>query len=225
MAFIIDGTTGIATVDGSVSAPSQRGQDTNSGISYASDTIKFSTNGVERLAISNSGLSGDGSGLTGISAGITMVDTWVVTTAFNSTNADITANWSRQQTPATHFGGFGSAMTESSGIFTFPSNGHYYVESFISGYCNGSFRNYIGNEQKISTNSGSSYSTAIKGYTSGSGDSAHFSISIADVFDITSYSTTRWKLLFEAQGLCNIFGTTTGNTGRTGVVFIRLGDT
>ena len=67
MAFIIDGTTGIATVDGSVSAPSQRGQDTNSGISYASDTIRFSTNGVERLAISNSGLSGDGSGLTGVS--------------------------------------------------------------------------------------------------------------------------------------------------------------
>ena len=69
MAFIINGTTGIATVDGSVSAPSQRGQDTNSGISYAADTIKFSTNGVQRLAISNSGLSGDGSGLTGISGG------------------------------------------------------------------------------------------------------------------------------------------------------------
>ena len=43
MAFILDGTTGIATVDGSVSAPSQRGQDSNSGISYAADTIKFST--------------------------------------------------------------------------------------------------------------------------------------------------------------------------------------
>ena len=69
MAFIIDGTPGIATVDGSVSAPSQRGQDSNSGISYAADTIKFSTNGIERLAITNSGLSGNGSGLTGISAG------------------------------------------------------------------------------------------------------------------------------------------------------------
>tara|TARA_R100001224_G_scaffold90990_1_gene60213 strand:+ start:345 stop:971 length:627 start_codon:yes stop_codon:yes gene_type:complete len=58
MAFIIDGTTGIATVDGSVSAPSQRGQDSNSGISYAADTIKFSTNGVERMAITNSGITG-----------------------------------------------------------------------------------------------------------------------------------------------------------------------
>ncbi len=60
MAFIIDGTTGIATVDGSVSAPSQRGQDSNTGISYAADTIKFSTNGVERMSITNSGVTGVG---------------------------------------------------------------------------------------------------------------------------------------------------------------------
>ena len=57
MAFILDGTTGIATVDGSVSAPSQRGQDSNSGLSYAADNIKLSTNGVERMGISNSGVN------------------------------------------------------------------------------------------------------------------------------------------------------------------------
>tara|TARA_R100000353_G_scaffold155151_1_gene113982 strand:+ start:175 stop:819 length:645 start_codon:yes stop_codon:yes gene_type:complete len=62
MAFILDGTTGIATVDGSVSAPSQRGQDSNTGISYAADTIKFSTNGVERMSITNSGVVGAGGG-------------------------------------------------------------------------------------------------------------------------------------------------------------------
>ena len=62
MAFIIDGSTGIATVDGSVSAPSQRGQDSNTGISYAADTIKFSTNGVERMSITNSGVTGAGGG-------------------------------------------------------------------------------------------------------------------------------------------------------------------
>ena len=62
MTFIIDGTTGIATVDGSVSAPSQRGQDNNTGISYASDTIRFSTNGVERMSITNSGVTGAGGG-------------------------------------------------------------------------------------------------------------------------------------------------------------------
>jgi len=86
MAFIIDGTTGIATVDGSVSAPSQRGQDSNSGISYAADTIKFSTNGVERMAITNSGVTG-----TGIGAGkILQVKQTTKTDTFSTTSGSYT---------------------------------------------------------------------------------------------------------------------------------------
>jgi len=60
MAVTINGSTGIASVDASVSAPSVRGTDGNTGISYGADSIKFSTGGVERLAISNSGVSGVG---------------------------------------------------------------------------------------------------------------------------------------------------------------------
>jgi len=70
MALNINGTTGISGVDGSVSAPAVTGTDSNTGITFPSaDTIKFSTGGVERFAITNSGLSGDGSGLTGIGGG------------------------------------------------------------------------------------------------------------------------------------------------------------
>jgi len=62
MALNINGTTGISGVDGSVSAPAVTGTDSNTGITFPSaDTIKFSTGGVERLAITNSGLSGVGS--------------------------------------------------------------------------------------------------------------------------------------------------------------------
>ena len=86
MAFIIDGTTGIATPDGSVSAPSQRGQDNNSGISYSSDTIKFSTNGVERMSITNSGVTG-----TGIGAGkILQVVSVTKTGQFSSSSTSFT---------------------------------------------------------------------------------------------------------------------------------------
>ena len=70
MSLELSGTSGVKGVAGSVSAPSIVGDDTNTGISFpAADTIKFSTGGVERLSITNSGLSGDGSGLTGVSAG------------------------------------------------------------------------------------------------------------------------------------------------------------
>jgi len=118
MAFIIDGTTGIATVDGSVSAPSQRGQDSNSGISYAADTIKFSTGGVERMSITNSGISG-------ISAGITEYDAWYLTANKTSTGV-LDANLIRNNRTA-NAAPLGTGMSESSGVFTFPSTGKYLV--------------------------------------------------------------------------------------------------
>ena len=61
MALNINGTTGISGVDGSVSAPALTGTDSNTGITFPSaDTIKFSTGGVERMSITNSGVTGAG---------------------------------------------------------------------------------------------------------------------------------------------------------------------
>ena len=61
MALNINGTTGISGVDGSVSAPVLTGTDSNCGISFPSaDTIKFSTGGVERMSITDSGVTGTG---------------------------------------------------------------------------------------------------------------------------------------------------------------------
>jgi len=55
MAITLDGSTGISSVDGSAASPSVRGSDSNSGIVYAADAIKFSTGGTERFAIDSSG--------------------------------------------------------------------------------------------------------------------------------------------------------------------------
>ena len=58
MALNINGTTGISGVDGSVSAPAVTGTDSNTGITFPSaDTIKFSTGGVERMSITDSGVN------------------------------------------------------------------------------------------------------------------------------------------------------------------------
>ena len=116
MALNINGTTGISGVDGSVSAPAVTGTDSNTGITFPSaDTIKFSTGGVERMQITNSGVSGTGIG------GITMADQWRLATDRNvsSITETIDANWERVDHSG--YGPIGSAMTESSGIFTFPS--------------------------------------------------------------------------------------------------------
>ena len=61
MAISINGTTGISGVDGSASAPALTGTDSNTGITFPSaDTIKLSTAGVERMSITNNGVSATG---------------------------------------------------------------------------------------------------------------------------------------------------------------------
>ena len=86
MSLELSGTTGVKGVAGSVSAPSIVGDDTNTGISFPSaDTIKFSTGGVERMQITNSGVTG-----TGISAGKILQ---VVHTVFTGTFSRATSNY------------------------------------------------------------------------------------------------------------------------------------
>jgi hypothetical protein len=56
MAITINGTTGIAGVDGSASTPAVQGADPNTGIFYpAADTIAFAEGGVEAMRIDSSG--------------------------------------------------------------------------------------------------------------------------------------------------------------------------
>ena len=190
----------------SLKLPSSDGSSGQAIVTNGSNTLSFAT-----VATTN---------------GITMADQWRITSSSTlpGSVSILNSNWGRATSPA-GYGTLGSAMTESSGVFTFPSNGHYYVESTISGYANGGARSYIGNVHYYSTNSGGSYSESVKGYTSGYADSAHWSITISDIYDVTDYSATRWKLKLESNGLNNIFGSTSGNIGLNGVRFIRLGDT
>tara|TARA_A100001515_G_scaffold104985_1_gene85718 strand:+ start:91 stop:747 length:657 start_codon:yes stop_codon:yes gene_type:complete len=218
MAFILDGTTGISTVDGSVSAPSQRGQDTNSGISYAADTIKFSTNGVERLSITNSGLSGDGSGLTGISGGISDLSVWYLDTGFSG-NANPVTNWTQWNLDG-NTTGFGSAMSESAGVWTFPRTGFWQVHCQAYGYGSTSTVSYS-IHTVISTNSGSSYFGSprrsfsnvpnISGTWYSQNENTMY-------YDVTNEATTRVKVVVDGSPP-NI------DAGGTFVRFMRLADT
>ena len=55
MALSLNGTTGVSGVDGSASAPALKGTDTNSGISYASDTVNINTGGTTRATVDSAG--------------------------------------------------------------------------------------------------------------------------------------------------------------------------
>ena len=55
MALNINGTTGISGVDGSASAPALQGTDSNTGLSFGTDTVNINTGGSTKASISSVG--------------------------------------------------------------------------------------------------------------------------------------------------------------------------
>ena len=75
----------------------------------------------------NAILTSDGSGnVTQNKTGITMADQWRLSADTNQgTNDVISTNWERVDN--TYYASLGTGLTESSGVFTFPSTGIYYI--------------------------------------------------------------------------------------------------
>ncbi len=217
MALNINGTTGISGVDGSVSAPAVTGTDSNTGITFPSaDTIKFATGGVERMSITNSGI-------TGIVAGITIADQWRVTSSVSLSNADnyLTSNWERVDT--TGQGTVGTAMSESGGIFTFPSTGIYKVE--WQGYFSDSGSSEASAIDIYLTTNNSSYSQIAGGFTSvpdtGSLDFGY--VTVQTFVDVTDVTQVKVKFRVYSNDSVTFVGSSTYNANCA--TFIRLGDT
>ena len=157
--------------------------------------------------------------------GITMVDNWYINSSLSvpSGETTITANWERGTSD--QFGRIGSAMTQSSGVFTFPSTGIYYC-SINGGFYRGTgYRRYIGWTIKT-TSDNSSYTHAVINYDSISGDTnsnVSAAVSATCVFDVTDTSTH--KMTFQTDAV-ESGAAVTGVSGRyANVLFIRLGDT
>jgi len=172
----------------------------------------------------NAIITSDGSGnITTNKVGITMADSWRISANFTSTNGtnDFTSNWERSDQTA--IGQIGSAMTESSGIFTFPSTGVYFITAQIYIMRSSSATQYVGAILNTTTNN-SSYNQVALGYTHLENvTSQHSNVAINTLFDVTDTSTHKIKLSYETENnfLCG------GNTSndRTFIRFIRLGDT
>ena len=60
--------------------------------------------------------------------GMTVASQWRISANFDGDENPVTSNWEEVDAPA-GFGILGSSMTESSGIFTFPSTGYYWIEA------------------------------------------------------------------------------------------------
>jgi hypothetical protein len=112
-------------------------------------------------------------------------------------------------------------MTESSGIFTFPSTGIYLIHFQAS--IEGAATQY--NNVIISaTTDNSSYSSASEGYVFLNASNQYSSTVVSFIFDVTNTSTHKVKFVtFPQDTSTTLMGDS--NNHRTGATFIRLGDT
>ena len=152
----------------------------------------------------------------GVGGGISGIDQWRVTADVTSTG-DITSNLS--QCAFTNAGLLGSAMTESSGVFTFPTTGMWLVK--FQGLIRTEASSSYGNFAIRHTEDNSSYSTvsSLIGY----GESAYYSktLSCEVILDIADLSNDKVKFRYEEGGTSKI----DVDGDKPNFIFIRLADT
>tara|TARA_R100000781_G_scaffold7980_5_gene7468 strand:+ start:1360 stop:1965 length:606 start_codon:yes stop_codon:yes gene_type:complete len=155
--------------------------------------------------------------------GITMSELWRINTSFSISAGfgDIDSNWE----VADHYtsGSIGSSMTQSSGIFTFPSPGVYLIQFILGFYKSGVSRRYLGAGIEV-TSDNSSYSQAAINYASIANNTAstHQTAITNAIFDVTNTSTHKCKFYIANVDTISIHGHTDANF--SSAMFTRLGD-
>ena len=152
-----------------------------------------------------------------------MADQWNLTTSFTGSADPIASNW--EQSDDASFDPLGSSMTQSSGIFTFPSTGFYYITFTIMTEANALTADNFHLAIAVTLNN-SSYDDTAYGIASqtniGSGHGQQSTVSA--IVDVTDTSNVKVKFNIENAGSdVYIHGDT--NRRRTCATFIRLGDT
>tara|TARA_A200000113_G_scaffold118703_1_gene106513 strand:- start:385 stop:1197 length:813 start_codon:yes stop_codon:yes gene_type:complete len=151
--------------------------------------------------------------------GITEADQFVITSSLSvSSEVTISANLTRNANSG--FSQIGTGMSHSSGLFSFPSTGMYYI-SAVGDWYSSNTPNYCGLYISMTTDNGSSFSTANNNANITSGN--HYANSkVQALFNCTNTSTHKVRFRTTAGATSNLQGSSTAIL--TNFLFIRLGD-
>ena len=174
---------------------------------------------VDTDMIANNAVTSAKSTITG---GLSMVDQWRHNSGNGESNGVLT-NWERNDSST--FSQIGTGMTESSGVFTFPSTGIYRID--WQGPCKRTDNItiiYIHTMIEGSTDSGSNWSVLARStHHIGGSNNSHGMAFCTAIFDVTDVSTHRLRLNKDAQHPCEFQADSTEH--RTGLTFMKLGET
>lgn len=174
-------------------------------------------------ASSSTFLRGDNSWAT-VTSGLTEADVWRVNAHTTSDGGGLilTANWERCDTDG--FSKLGTGMTESSGVFTFPSTGYWEINFF--GYCHDTSSSHtVGGHISPTVDNGSNYTTAASSYFSVPNVSTYSygTFFQTHIMDVTDTSTHKTRFYVYSSGDCTWEGASDANA--LCAVFKKLGDT
>ena len=117
----------------------------------------------------------------------------------------------------------GTGMTESSGVFTFPSTGKWKLTLQVSIQASGGARNYMGGIIRLSSNSGSSFTNYAQGYNGGHSSGAYGYPHINAYVDVTDVSTFRAKFAYNTDAAAGIFAQS--GEMNTAMIFQKIANT
>ena len=212
-----------ASGGGSISIQAPSSSSNNRVISLpdiADGTMLTSESTLDATKLSGNLPAISGAALTGISAGITALNVWYLTSSFSG-NADPMVNWAKYDLD-NNTAGFGSDMTESSGVWTFPSTGFWEIRCSAYLYNNGNAAAGSVAMSAYFTVDGSNYDSSgnRRSYSNLPHSSGYYYSQNINIhyFDVTDTSTHKMKLRMEGSPA-------DVNAGGTMVQFMRLADT
>ena len=169
--------------------------------------------------------SGESTGLkwAAVSGGLTTASQWRLTTNFDGDAAPIASNLEEVDAPD-GFGILGSSMTESSGVFTFPSTG-YWLFRFDALYYYTSGSTYADSQIVVTIDDGGDWGVATYGRSGTNASGPQYGNPSSEfVVDVTSTSNVKVRFHVKTQ---DDNATCKGDTdyNYTYMTFIRLGDT
>jgi hypothetical protein len=150
--------------------------------------------------------------------GITEADQWRLTADLNSDAQPISSNWERNDSVG--FGKIGTGITQSSGYFSFPSTGVYFINFGTTGEVD---QDSLALSLYTTTDNSSYTIVAVINL----GDYNNYPISSSKDFIFNVTNTTTHKCYLRASSMAGnnntrLFGSTSENY--TQITFIRLGD-
>jgi hypothetical protein len=158
--------------------------------------------------------------------GITDADYWYFSNNQSisaATATVVSGHWSRQTSYGGAGGELGSGLTESSGVFSFPTTGIYYVNAWFrilrdgdSRYNNLALQVTLDNGTYNDLSFGSAFIKQV------SGGSSTMQVNTQALIDVTNTSNVKMRFSFNTDAAITINGAA---YSMTGMIAFRLGDT